>query len=335
MELAVIAGPACAETLVQGAERRIRELSGNYNFSVIRCKNTDYADGHRKVQITRNVRGRDVYVLQPTNPPDINHMTLLKILQAAALASARRITAVIPYHDGLRQDTKDEPRVDVAASLYAQQIEDAMVACPYRHVMVMHPHFKQIHSVYRIPCDVVYPTALFRREGDAIVHGDYSNVVPLAPDVGSAAIAAHYRKRTKAPTYAVGDKKRTLADVVVVNGILGDVEGKVVFIFDDIADTAGSLKAVSLKAAELGAEDQYAFITHGILAGKAIENIRASKIKRLFITDTVMHPEGSIPGDLITVVSVGELFGEAIWRNHTDASIHEIDGMFDTAPEAQ
>lgn len=329
MELVVIAGPACAETLAAGAERRIREMTGNTDFTLTRCQMTDFADGHRKVKIGRNIRGADVYIIQPTNPPDVNHMTLLKMLQAAALASAAKITAAIPYHDGLRQDTKDEPRVDVAAALYAQQIEEAMVACPYRHVMVLHPHFKQLHCVYRIPCDVLYPTAHFISEGGKLVAGDFSNVAPLATDAGSAALAAHYRKRTKAPTYAVSDKKRTDCDTVVINGILGDVRGRVVFIYDDIGDTLGSLKAVSLKAEELGAIDQYAFITHGILAGRALDNIRESRIKRLFITDSVRHPDGALPDDLITVVSVGELIGEAIVRNHTGGSIHAMDGMFD------
>jgi len=328
MNLKVIVGPSCASSLSDGIKSKISELT-NSSFELTVCKKTDFADGERLIQIMENVRHADVYIVQSTNPPTENFDILLQMLQAASLASAGRVTAVLPYMGELRQDRKDKPRVPITAALRAQQIETAMAATPGRQVMILHPHFQQVQGFFRIPTDILYPSRVFVNELKILVNGDFSKIVPVGPDAGAATLADHYRKRLGTKSYAVGDKRRTSTDKTEMHGILGEVKGKIAVAFDDIIDTAGSLKGLTNKLLEMGAEEVYAFGTHGVLAGKAIENLRSSGVKRVFITDSIKHELGSLPDDLITVVSCGELLGEAILRNNTNQSIHEIDGLFD------
>lgn len=325
--LKVIVGPNCTDTIRDGIQRRIAQLTES-DFKLVQIKKDDFADGEYRTQIEENVRDSDVYIVQSTNAPEENYGLLFQLLQAAANATAERVTAVLPYMGGLRQDRKDRPRVPITAKLRVQQIEEAMSACSKRHVMILHPHFKQLQGYFDIPSDILYPTALFVAAAQKLTGGDFSNVVPLGPDVGSAEIAEHFRKQLDTESYAIGDKRRIGSDTVRVHGILGDVKGKTAIVFDDLVDTAGSLKEVTQKALELGAKEVVAMITHGVLAGPAIERIRESGIKRLYITDSIKHPVGYLPDDLVTVLGVGELIGEAIWRNNTGRSISAIDGMF-------
>ena len=327
MELTVIVGPGCPQSLRNDIESKISDLMGE-SFKLTECARTDFADGEMLIQITESVRGADVYIVQSTNSPSDNYDVLLQMLQAAALANAGSVTAVLPYMGGLRQDRKDRPRIPITAALHAQQIETAMVAAPQRHVMILHPHFTQVQGFFRIPTDLLYPTDFFIKVLTELTNGDFSKVVPVAPDSGAAQLAAHYRKRLKTESYAVGDKRRTKTDETEMVGILGEVEGKIAVAYDDIIDTAGSMKALVEKLFELGAEKVYAFATHGVLAGDAIQNLKDSGIDQVFITDSINHDNGTLPADFITVVQVGELFGEAIWRNNTQGSIHAIDGMF-------
>jgi len=327
-ELRVIVGPSCAPSLGEGIKSRITKLSGS-PFELTVCQKTDFADGERLIQIMENVRGTDVYIVQSTNSPAENFDILLQILQAAALASAGRVTAVLPYMGELRQDRKDKPRVPITAALRAQQIETAMSAVAEKHVMILHPHFPQVQGFFRIPTDILYPSRVFVDELTKLVKGDFSKVVPVGPDAGAATIADHYRKRLGTKSYAVGDKRRTSTDKSEMHGILGEVEGMIAAVFDDIIDTAGSLKGLVEALNEREVEEIYAFGTHGVLAGKAIDNLRSSGLRRVFITDSIKHEPGSLPDNLITVVSCGELLGEAIFRNNAGQSIHEIDGLFD------
>ena len=327
MELKVIVGPGCSLSLRDDIESKISSLMSR-PWQLTACTRTDFADGEKLMQIMENVRGADVYIVQSTNPPADNQDMLLQMLQAAALANANSVTAVLPYMGGLRQDAKDRPRIPITAALHAQQIETAMVASPQRHVMIFHPHFTQVQGFFRIPTDLLYPTDFFIKVLSELTNNDYSNVVPVAPDAGAAKLALHYRKRLKTESYAVGDKRRTKTDTTEMHGILGDVKGKIAVAYDDLIDTAGSMKALVAKLFELGAEKVYAFATHGVLAGDAIQNLRDSGIDQVFITDSIRHEHGKLPAEFITVVHVGELFGEAIWRNNTQGSIHAIDGMF-------
>lgn len=328
MELRVIVGPGCSESLRDGIRLMISKLTET-DFQLTECKETNFSDGAVLAQIMDNVRGADVYIVQSTPPPDRNFQLLLQMLHAASLASAGRVTAVLPYLD-IRQDAKDRPRVPITAALYAQQIETAMVAAPLKHVMLFHPHFPQISGFFRIPTDILYPTNYFLQKAHMITGGVVTGIQPVAPDVGAAKMAAHFHRRLETDSYAIGDKRRSATDRTEIRSIIGWIAGRTAFVYDDIGDTVGSLKALALKLKELGVKKIYAFVTHGILAGKAIENLRLAGIEKLFITDSIAHDKGKLPSDLIEVVPCGELFGEAIWRNNTNKSIHAIDGMFDS-----
>ncbi len=327
MELKVIVGPSCSRSLRNGIRSKIAMLTES-DFKLIELQETHFADGAVLVQIMENIRGADVYIVQSAPPPERNVQVLLQMLQAASLASAGRVTAVLPYAD-LRQDRKDRPRVPITAQLLAQQIEVAMTAAAQKHVMLFHPHFSQVSGFFRIPTDILYPTNPFMKKAAQITGGDFSNVQPVAPDVGAAKMAAHYYGRLGTNFYAIGDKRRNATDQTEIKNIIGWVPGKVAFVYDDIIDTAGSLLAMAVKLRELGVGKIYVFVTHGILAGRALENLQKTGVEKVFITDSISHDDKESLPDLIEIVPCGELLGEAIWRNNTNRSIHAIDGMFD------
>ncbi|MBU0598402.1 ribose-phosphate diphosphokinase [Patescibacteria group bacterium] len=327
MDLKVIVGPGCSSSLSEGIQSKIAELTKS-DFQLTVCTETDFADGAVLTQIDENIRGADVYIVQSTPPPERNFMVLLQMLQAASLASAGRVTAVLPYID-IRQDRKDRPRVPITAALRLQAIEQALIAASHKHVMFLHPHFPQVQGMVRLSTDVLYPTSSFLLVANDITGSDFSQVLPVAPDVGAAKLAAHYHRRLGTGSYAIGDKRRSDNDQAEIKSIIGWIVGRTAFIYDDIIDTAGSIKALAAKLRELGVDKIYVFATHGILAGKAIANLQSAGIEKVFITDSISHDGDSLPSDLIQIVPCGELLGEAIWRNNTNRSIHAIDGMFD------
>ncbi len=327
MDLRVIFGPACADTLKQHALAKLSELTES-TFHETPCTVSNFADGEQLPQIGENIRGTDVYIIQPTPASSNNLVIMLQLLQAASYASAARVTAVFPYMGGLRQDRKDRPRVPITAALIAMKIEAAMVAAAQKHVMVLHPHFPQIQGIFRIANDLLYPTEIFERKTGMLLGNDFGNLVPCAPDAGSAKLAELYRRRFSTHSYAVGDKRRTKDDTVEIKRILGEIKDKIVVIFDDIADTFGSMAAISERADEEGAREIYGMVTHGVLAGKALKRLEQSRIKKLYITDSIRQRPEVITHERIDIVSVGGLIAEAIWRNNTNKSIHAIDGMF-------
>ncbi|MDI6733936.1 MAG: ribose-phosphate diphosphokinase [Patescibacteria group bacterium] len=329
MELSIITGPACAETLISGIEKRITELSGR-PFRVTTWKNHKFRDGEFLPQINENVRGADVYVVQPTNQPEENFKYLKLLLGAAAGASAFSVTAVLPYMGGLRQDRKDRPRVDITAKQVAKEIEQAMTGAPRRHVIILHPHFQQIQIAFDIPTDLIYPTDIIIRQLKEVLGENLSNFIPVAPDTGALKLASIFAKRLESENLAFADKRRDKDDQAYIKDIVGYILGKIPGIFEDIIDTANTLKGVMFKLYEKGAEKNtgYIFATHGVLAKGAIENIIEAKVKHVFITDSINHENDNLPKELITVTSVGELIGEAIYRNHTNQSLSAISGMF-------
>ncbi|HHA19178.1 MAG TPA: ribose-phosphate pyrophosphokinase [Methylophaga sp.] len=328
----VIAGPACSDSLKKGMLDKIREMSGDPSFEFCSWEDNRFIDGEFLAQIEDNVRDKDVYVVQPTNPPAENFMYLKQLLKAAADAKATRVTAVVPYMGWLRQDRKDRPRISIVAQQAAIEIEAAMASAPERHVMILQPHFPQVQGVFRITSDLLYPTDIFIKAFDAILNGDMANVVPTGPDVGSLKIATTYAKRMNLD-YAVGDKRRDKNEKTKILNILGPVKGKQPIIFDDIIDTGGTFVGTCRKLCELGALPAYGAITHGILAGGCLEKLDKAKqegvFNKLLITDSVRH-ETPIPEELVGVVPIGSLIGEAIVRNNKGQSISEIDGMFNS-----
>ncbi|MDI6820727.1 MAG: ribose-phosphate diphosphokinase [Patescibacteria group bacterium] len=333
MELVVIAGPACAATLKEGAEKRISELSKK-PFKLTLWKDIKFCDGEFLPQIMENVRGADVYIIQSTNSPESNFKYLKLLLNAVARASADSLTAVIPYMGGLRQDKKDRPRVAITAKENAKEIEAAMGATPRKHAIILHPHFPQIQGFFEIPVDLIYPTEIFCRHLEIRIGGDLSKLEPLAADAGGAKLASIFAKRLNCDTFAMADKRRDKDDHAYIRDIIGFVSGRTLLIPEDMISTAGTIIKVVLKLDEISAEqnDIYICATHGIFAEKAIENLMEAGIKQIFITDSINHEKSNLPSNFIEIVSAGELIGETIYRNHTHQSISEIDGMFNTSP---
>ncbi len=273
-----------------------------------------FSEGEIRVKIDQNVRGNDVFIIQPTcPPPNENLMELLIMIDALRRASAARITAVIPYFGYARQDRKDQPRVPISAKLVANLITTAGA----NRVLTMDLHAGQIQGFFDIPLDHLFAVKIFVDHLKNIL--DVSNLAVVSPDVGGIKMARAYAKRLGVPL-AIVDKRRISMETAEVMNILGDVEGKDVCIVDDIIATGGSLVEAVQALKGKGARDVYATITHPVLSGPAIERLRKSEIKKLYVTDTIPIPkEKKIPK--IEVLSVAELLGEAIKRIHKEESV--------------
>lgn len=271
-----------------------------------------FSDGELWIRYDENIRGEDVFIIQSTNPPDTNMMELLLMLDAAKRASARRVTAVIPYYGYARQDRKDQPRVPISAKLFA----DLYQAAGADRIVSMDLHSSQIQGYFNIPFDHLYSKKVLVK---AIQDMGLENLVLLAPDIGSVPMSRSYAKLLDA-SLAIIDKRRPGHNVAEVMHLIGEVKDKHVLIMDDMVDTAGTLVAASARARELGALSVNAAVTHGVLSGPAIERIKDSRIDRLLITDTIFISEEKWLSKMMSV-SVAPVFGEAIRRINKEKSI--------------
>jgi len=274
-----------------------------------------FSEGEIRVKINQNVRGQDVFILQPTCPPvNDNLMELLILLDALRRASARRITAVLPYYGYARQDRKDQPRVPITAKLVANLIAGAGAS----RVLTMDLHAGQIQGFFDIPLDHLFAVNTFVDYFKAKID-NMDDWVVVAPDVGAIKMARAYSKRFQS-ALAVVDKRR-ISDVdTEVMDIMGDVRGKHALIVDDLVSTAGSLVQAVKGLRDAGAKDVYAVITHPLLVGPAIERLEGSELKELVVTDSIPIPkEKQI--SRIKVLSVAPLFAQAIQRIHEGDSI--------------
>lgn len=274
-----------------------------------------FADGEVFVRIDENVRGADVYIVQPTNPPAENLLELLLLVDAARRASAARITCVVPYFGYARQDRKDQPRVAIGAKLIANLIE----ASGADRLLGIDFHQHQLQGFFDVPVDHLYAapvfTAHFRKK-------QLKDIVVVAPDVGSAKMARGFAKRLDA-TFAIIDKRRPKANVAEVVNVVGDVAGKDCIIPDDMIDTAGTVSEAARALKELGANDIYVCATHPLLSGPAVERLSAAPIKEVVVTNTInLPPERRFPS--LTVLSVGELLAKAIRFTHSDQSVSSL-----------
>jgi ribose-phosphate pyrophosphokinase len=301
-------------------------LTGNANPELAKsiCKHLEveltdvlvdrFSEGEVQVQIKENIRGRDVFIVQPTcPPPNENLMELLIMIDAARRASADRITAVIPYYGYARQDRKDQPRVPITAKLVANLI----VAAGANRILGMDLHANQIQGFFDIPVDHLYAINVL---SEYFIAKKLKNVVVVSPDVGGIKMARAYAKRLGA-SLAIVDKRRDSPDKTVVMHILGSVKGKHAVIVDDIVATAGSLVEAIEALKKHGVKDVYAAISHGILSGTAIERLKAcTGLKELVITNSIpLSKKKRI--DKIKVVSVASLLADAIKRIHGEESI--------------
>jgi ribose-phosphate pyrophosphokinase len=277
-----------------------------------------FSDGEVQVEITENVRGGDVFVRQSTCTPTNDHlMELLLMLDAFKRASARRITAVIPYYGYARQDRKVSPRVPISAKLIADLITTAGAS----RVLTVDLHAGQIQGFFDVPVDNVYATPVLL-EG-LREHVGRRDVTVISPDAGGVERARAFAKRLDA-NLAIIDKRRGRPNEVAEMQIIGDVDGRVAVIVDDMVDTAGTLCAAAEAVREAGAPLVFACATHAVLSGPAIDRLARSNLDELIVTDTIpLRPEAKRLTKL-RVLSVAGLLGEAIRRTHDEASISSL-----------
>jgi ribose-phosphate pyrophosphokinase len=278
-----------------------------------------FSDGEVQVEITDNVRGGDVFVIQSTSmPTNDNLMELLLMLDALKRASAKRITAVIPYYGYARQDRKVAPRVPISAKLVADLITTAGAS----RVLTVDLHAGQIQGFFNVPVDNVYATPVLLHYLRERLGNRAATVI--APDAGGVERARAFAKRLDA-NLAIIDKRRIRANVVGEMQIIGDVDDRAAVIVDDMVDTAGTLCTAAEAVRAAGAPVVLACATHAVLSGPAVPRIRESTLDELVVTDTISLQPGRMPGlDKITVLPVAPLLAEAIRRTHEEASISSL-----------
>lgn len=274
-----------------------------------------FSDGEIRIKIEENIRGKDVFIVQSTNPPAENILELLIIMDAAKRASARRITAVTPYFGYARQDKKDEPRVPITAKLLA----DLITVAGAHRVLGMDLHVEQIQGFFNIPFDHLYAAPVIIEYFKKM---DLSNFIIVSPDPGSVNRSRAIAKRLGNLPLAIIDKRRPEPNKASVINIVGEVKGKNILIVDDIIDTGGTIAVACYALKERGAEDIVVSCTHPVLSGKAIEKLSEAPIKNLVVTDTI--PLGEKKKDFIIVLSISDLLGEAIKRIHEEHSVSSL-----------
>ena len=272
-----------------------------------------FSDGEISVEIGENVRGADVFVVQPTCTPVNDHlMELLIMIDALRRASARRITAVIPYYGYARQDRKVRPRVPITAKAVAEML----MVVGTRRVLCMDLHAGQIQGFFNIPVDHLYAAPVILKH----IRENFTDVVMVSPDAGGVERTRAFAKRLNA-SLAIVDKRRERANECEAMHVIGDVSGKTAVLLDDIVDTAGTLCGAAEMLMKVGAKEVHACCSHGVLSGPAIERISRSHLKSLVVTNSIpMKPEAK-QCDKITTLSVGGLLGEAISRIHNEDSV--------------
>ena len=277
-----------------------------------------FADMEIFVEILENVRGADVFVVQSTSyPPNDHLMELLIIIDALRRASARRITAVVPYFGYARQDRKPGPRTPISAKLVANLITNAGAD----RVLTLDLHAGQIQGFFDIPTDNLYAAPVMVR--DIRERFDLSNVMVVSPDVGGVVRARGLAKRINAPL-AIIDKRRERAGDSEVMNVIGEVDGRTCILVDDIVDSGGTLVNAADALIEKGAEEVYAYITHGVLSGGAVARITASRLKELVITDSIQASEAVRVAVNIRGLSIATLIGDAIGRTAAEESVSSL-----------
>jgi ribose-phosphate pyrophosphokinase len=289
-----------------------------------KCRVSRFSDGEVWVEIDESVRGLHTFVLQSTAPPANEHlMEMLVMIDALKRASAGEITAVIPYYGYARQDRKAAPRAPITAKLVA----DLLGAAGATRVISMDLHAGQIQGFFNVPFDHLYATPIMlvdiRERFCAGSPDPGRDLVVVAPDAGGVERARSYAKRLNAGL-AIIDKRRTGPNVAEVMNIIGDVDGKRAILIDDMVDTGGTLAQAARAVIANGATDVWAYATHAVLSGPAMERIEGSPLKELVVTDTISLRENARASNRVRVLSIAPLVAEAIKRVHTGESISTL-----------
>ena len=275
-----------------------------------------FADGEIFVKINENIRGEDIYIIQSTSPPvNDNLMELLITIDAARRASAKRITAVIPYFGYGRQDRKDEGRTSISAKLIANLITSAGA----NRVVTTDLHAGQIQGFFDIPLDNLFSVNEMIQDMEKISF-EKNTLAIVSPDVGGVVRARAFAKRINASLVII-DKRREKAGETEVMNIIGEINNKICILLDDIADSAGTLCNAATALKKNGAREIYSYVVHGVLSKDAVEKIKNSKIKELVLTDSIQASEKVKNAKNIRHISIAPLMGEAIKRINSNSSV--------------
>lgn len=308
---------------------RLRLFSGSANISlakeVSRYLGMDlgpmirkrFADGELYIQIQESIRGADVYLLQPCcNPVNDHLMELMIVIDACRRASARQITAVIPYYGYARADRKTAGRESITAKLVANLIVQAGA----NRVLAMDLHSAQIQGYFDIPFDHVYGSPVIV---DYLASKQLRDLVVVSPDVGGVARARAFAKKLDDAPLAIIDKRRQEHNVAEVMNLIGNVRGKTAVLVDDMIDTAGTLSEGGRLLRQEGARQIYACATHAVFSGAAVSRLESGVFEEVIVTNTIPIPK-SKQFEQLTVLSVANLLGEAIWRIHEESSVSSM-----------
>ena len=284
------------------------------------CTITPFPDGETFVKIEENVRGEDIFIIQPTSPPTThNLMELFIMMDALRRASAWRITAVMPFYGYARQDRKDRPRVPITAKLVA----NLLVAAGANRILTIDLHAQQIQGFFDIPVDHLYAAPAIYQH---LMAQQVPDLVVVSPDVGGLKMAHAYSQNLNASLAIVAKQRKNATEVATI-AVIGEIQGRNVLLVDDLTETAGTLTTAAQVLREQGAKSVRACVSHALLNDLGIERLRKSGIDELITTDTIVRP--AIEGVKITTLSVAGLLGEAIKRIHTNSSVtslFQIDG---------
>ena len=296
-----------------------RDIVNHLNLPLGKAYVDKFSDGEIMVEIMENVRGKDVFIVQPTSQPANDHLIELMVMaDAIRRASARRITAVIPYFGYARQDRRPRSaRVAITAKVIANMISGVGID----RVLTVDLHSDQIQGFFDIPVDNVYASPILL--GD-IWRQTYPDLMVVSPDVGGVVRARALAKRLDDAELAIIDKRRPRANVAKVMNIIGEVEGRSCLLIDDLVDTAGTLCKAAAALKEHGAAQVLAYITHPVLSGPAIDNINASKLDQLVVTDTIPLQQEAKDCKKIRQLSCAMILGETMMRINTEQSVSSL-----------
>ncbi|PID75685.1 MAG: phosphoribosylpyrophosphate synthetase [Deltaproteobacteria bacterium] len=294
-----------------------QEIAAHLNISLTKAEVRKFSDGEIFVEVKENVRGADVFVVQPTSTPVNDHlMELIIMVDALRRASARRITAVIPYYGYARQDRKNAPRVPISAKVVAEML----TAVGVRRVLCMDLHAGQIQGFFNIPVDHLYAAPVLVE----YIRSAFTNdVIMVSPDAGGVERTRAFAKRLNCGL-AIIDKRRDRPNECQAMHVIGDVKGKNAILMDDMVDTAGTLCAGAETLLANGAREVHACCSHPVLSGPAIDRLNHSHIKSLVVTNSIPLSEAAKSCDKIKVLSVSSLLGDAIYRIHNEDSVSSL-----------